>query len=107
MNAKMTRTVVRLAGMVAIADLVNVGVAVASKPTTPTAKQAAKPKAAKPAVEKQVATSDGFHHATRLGGPRSLVGPVRDLKMLKRVMAQPRTRNAAWSAASAPTSPPG
>jgi hypothetical protein len=87
MNAKMTRTLVRLAGMVAIAALVNVGVAVAARPTTPATKQAAKP-----AVEKQAATSDGFHHATRLGGPRSLVGPSRDLKMLKRDMARPRVR---------------
>jgi nucleoid-associated protein YgaU len=101
MNAKMTRTVVRLAGIVAVAALVNVGVAAAARPTLPATKQAAKPKAAKPAVEKQVAIADGFHHATRLGGPRSLVGPVRDLKMLKRDMALPRVHKAVQGAIDA------
>ena len=101
MNAKMTRTVVRLAGMVAIAAMVTVGVADAARPTIPATKQAAKPKAVKPAVVGQVATADGYHRATRLGGPRSLVGPVANLKMLARVMAQARTRKAVQGAVDA------
>jgi hypothetical protein len=87
--------------MVAIAALMNVGMAVSATPTPPAAKQAAKPGIAKSVAQAPVATSDGFHHATRLGGPRSLVGPIRDLKMLKKVMAQPRTRKAVEGAIDA------
>ncbi|HEX7485521.1 MAG TPA: hypothetical protein VF332_05175, partial [Vicinamibacterales bacterium] len=97
MKPKMTRAVVRLAGFAAIAALVNVGVANADRQATPKAsvakaEQAAKPKAAKPAVEMQAVTPDGFRNATRLGGPRSLIGVMTNLKQLKREMARPRAR---------------
>ena len=104
MSSKITRAVVRLAGIAAIAALVNVGVAnaarqVAPKAAAPKAEQAAKPKAVKPKAAKPVESAatqpvspDGFHNATRLGGSRSLIGAMRDLKRLKLDMARPRTR---------------
>ncbi len=85
MRSKMARVVLRFAALAAITALVNVGVA-AGQATS----KAAAPKAA-PAAAAQT-TPDGFHNATQLGGSRSLIGVMRDLKQLKRDMGTARTR---------------
>ncbi|HEY3384664.1 MAG TPA: hypothetical protein VGK32_23125 [Vicinamibacterales bacterium] len=88
----------RLAGIAALAVLVNIGIADAAgqTPAPKAAKeQVAAPKAVKPAkraVAKPVVPDDGFRTATRLGGPRSLIGSIKDLKQLKRDMARPRVK---------------
>ncbi len=76
------RAVVRLAAIAAIAALVGAGVAVA-------ADQGAKPAA------------DGYRHATMLGGPRSLIGPLKDLAALKRAITRPAVRKNVESAMDA------
>jgi hypothetical protein len=73
MRANVMHAVVRLAGIAAIAALLGAGVAVA-------ADQGAKP------------ADDGYRHATMLGGPRSLIGPLRDLAAVKRAITRPAVR---------------
>ncbi len=85
MRSNMARVVVRFAALAAITALVNVGVAAGEAAPKAAASTAA------PAAAAQM-TPDGFHNATRLGGARALIGPIRDLKQLKRDMARPRVR---------------
>ena len=86
MRAKMMRAVVRLAGIAAIAALVNVGVGCCGR-----LHRNPQPRRPRAASRGQM-TPDGYRHATLLGGPRSLIGPLKDLKHLKRVMARPAVR---------------
>ena len=82
----MARVVVRFAALAAVLALVNVGVAAAQA----TSKAAAAKRT--PAAAATQSASDGYHNATRLGGPRSLIGVMRDLRQLKRDMARPAVR---------------
>jgi hypothetical protein len=81
----MAQVVVRFAAAAAITAVVNVGMAAAQATPKPAA-----PKAAPAAVAQT--TPDGFHNATRLGGGRSLVGNIKDLKQLQRDMKRTAVR---------------